>query len=150
MEAMTITTFEKDFRVHSRFNHAGRAPFAGDHGVIAQMPEEIIVEILRTALDLPLAQNVKTFRIEDKNPARSFSSSRSEGTYKNAVRATVDGVRTAVTGARRQYFRFNDLDDLRVARIRLGVNDVDSRRANAGDDQVTPLGMRMRREWTEA
>src|SRR5260370_13409359 len=62
----------------------------------------------------------------------------------------MDGVGPAISRARCQRFRFNDLDDLRLSRIRLGIDHMDSRGANARHNQITPFGMGMRSEWTQA
>src|SRR5579872_2157557 len=56
----------------------------------------------------------------------------------------------AVSSAQGESLRLNDLDDLRLARIGLGIHDMDARGANAGDDEITPLRVRMRSEGTQA
>lgn len=41
-------------------------------------------------------------------------------------------------------FRLDDLEDFQVARIWLGLDDIDARRTQSGHDEITPLDMRMR------
>src|SRR5215471_8700179 len=97
MKVMTVTTLEQNFRIHSRLNHARRTPLAGDHGVVTQMPEEVVVKILGTALDLPLAEDIKTLRIEDEDTARAFAIGRSQGADEDAVRTAMDRMRAAIS-----------------------------------------------------
>ena len=53
-------------------------------------------------------------------------------------------VRGCVSGARGQRLRLNHLHDLRIARIRLGVDDMDARRVDARHHQVAAFHMGMR------
>src|ERR1700722_6150920 len=58
-------------------------------------------------------------------------------------------MRPAVTGAFRKHLRLNYLDDLWFPRVRLCINNMDARRLDAGNDQISPLGMWMRHIRTE-
>src|SRR6059058_1503224 len=42
-----------------------RAPLAGDHCVVAEMPPYIVTELLRPAIDLPAAERLETLLIHD-------------------------------------------------------------------------------------
>src|SRR6266536_5143887 len=48
-------------------------------------------------------------------------------------------------GAGEDFFRLNDLRNLRLTWIGFSVEDVNARRAEARYDQITPLDVRMRR-----
>ena len=62
----------------------------------------------------------------------------------------MDRVRARVAGLLGDLLRLDHLDDLRVARVGLGVEDVDARGAQARHDEVAPLDVRMRRVRAEA
>jgi hypothetical protein len=49
----------------------------------------------------------------------------------------------AVAGLGRQFVGLDGLDDGGLGRVRLGVDDVDARRAQAGDDEVPAFGVFM-------
>ncbi len=110
-----------------------------------EVPPEIVGKILRAAVDFPAAENVERIVVEDENAARAVAGNGADGVDINAVGAAVDGVNAGITRARSDFFRLNDFDDLRLARIGLDVEDVDTRRAKAGDDEIAALDVRMRR-----
>ena len=56
MKRMAILAGKKQFPIHAVFHHGGSAPFARDHGVVTEVPPEIIREILRAAVDFPWSQ----------------------------------------------------------------------------------------------
>ena len=59
-------------------------------------------------------------------------------------------VRRCVSGPRDELFRLDHLHDFRLAGIRLGIEDMDARRADARHDQVTALHVGMRSVRAEA
>ena len=54
-------------------DHVGRAPFAGDRDVLAEVPPEVVSEILRAAIDLPPAEHVEALVIEQEDSARAVA-----------------------------------------------------------------------------
>jgi hypothetical protein len=68
---VTVAAFQQNLRVHSFLHHAGRSPFAADHAVECQMSPEIVRQELRTAIQLPFPQDIKTIVIHDENSTRT-------------------------------------------------------------------------------
>src|SRR5580704_15768806 len=147
---MAIPTLQQNLGVHSRFDHTRRAPFAGNQRVVSQMPPEVIAEILRPAIDFPLPENIEAVRVQHEYASGSLPVRCTERAEENPVRATMDGVWAAISGTGSDRLRFNDLDDFRFAWIGLRIDDVNSGRADAGHDQIAPLGMGMRRVRAQA
>ena len=108
------------------------------------MPPEVICQLLGSAIDFPAAQNVKIKVVQDKNSPRSLSARGAECAYVDAFRAAMDCVWTGIAGSGKDFFRFDNLYDFRAPRVRLRVDNVDSRRAQSGDDQVPSLKVGMR------
>ena len=141
---------EQDFRHEPVLERVGRAPFAGDHRVVAEMPPGVIGELLRPAVDLPAAERLEGLVVHEKNAAGRLALGVAERRDVDALRAAMDRVRARVAGLFGDLLRLDHLDDLRVPRIGLGVEDVDARRAQPRHDQIAPLDMRMRRVRAEA
>src|SRR6266699_1660443 len=142
---MAVFAAEKQLRLQSTFDHVRRAPLATQQGVETQMPPEIVMKKLRSTVHFPLAQNVERFAIEHENAARAVTIGRSECANINAFRATVNRVRTRIISARKDFFRFDHFDYLRLSRIRLGVDNVNARRAEPRYNQIAAFDVRMRR-----
>ncbi len=145
VQLVTVAALQQNFRIHALVHHVGRAPLAGDYGVEAQVPPEIVGQLLRAAVQFPLAHDVEAVLIHHEDSAGTVAVGRAEGARVNSLRPAMNRVRRGVAGARRQRFRLNHFDDLRLARIGLGVDDMNARRIDAGNDQIAPLDMRMRR-----
>src|SRR5260370_11379208 len=112
--------------------------------VVAEVPPEVVGEILRPAVELPAAADLEGVVVDDEDAARPIAGYRAERADVDPIRSAMAGVWAAVARAVRDFLRFDRLDDARRARIRLGVDDVDPRRADAGGQQVTALDMGMR------
>src|SRR5579862_860393 len=109
------------------------------------MPPEVIGQILRTTFDLPFSQNLKTLRIDYEDAPGTVSARRTERAHENSAGSAVHGMRFAVSRARCERLRVDHPDDFRLTRIGLRIDDVDSRRTNARNDQVAALRVRVRR-----
>src|SRR5262249_52138189 len=59
MELVTIFAVEQQIRHQAVLDHVGCSPFTRHHGVIPQVPGEIVSEVLRSAIHLPLAEHVE-------------------------------------------------------------------------------------------
>src|SRR4029078_8238032 len=92
MQPPAILTAEQDFRHQTVLEGIRGAPFAGDHGVMAEMPPEIIGELLRSAIHLPLAEHIEAFRVEQEDAAGFFALRIAERVDVNAFRSAMDGV----------------------------------------------------------
>ena len=135
---------EQHLRHEPVLEGVGRAPFAGHHGVVAEMPPGVIGELLRPAIDLPAAERLEALVIHDEDAARRLAVLVAERRHIDAARPAMDGVRARIAGLLGDLLRLDHLDDLRVARIGLGVEDVDARGAQARNHQIAPLHVRMR------
>src|SRR5947208_13285252 len=109
------------------------------------MPPEIVMQKLWAPTHLPLTQDFERFTIEHENTARAVAIGCSKRANVNPFRAAMNRVRTRITRACKNLFRFNHLNDLRFSRIRFDVNDVNTRRANPGHNQVAALDVRVGR-----
>src|SRR5215469_17043222 len=147
---MPVASLEENLGVDTGLDHSRRSPFAGDQGVVAKVPPEIVMKKLRTAINFPFAQDVETFRIENENAARSIAGRRAESADKDSVWSTMNGVRATVAGTGRDGFGLNHFHDFGIARIRLGVDDVDARGTDPRNDQITTLDVGMRSVGTQA
>ena len=125
-------------------HHVGRAPFAGDESVESQVPPEIISEFLRATIQLPLPEDIEALVIHHENSAGTVAVRSSQRAHKDSVGTAMNRVRGCVSRACGQRLRLNHLHDLRVARIGLGIDDMDARRVDARHDQVAAFHMRMR------
>src|SRR5579872_251472 len=114
MERMAVFAAEQQVRLYAMLNHVWRTPFAGNRNVVAQMPPEIVGEILRAAIHFPAAQHVEAFMIEEEQPSRTFALGSAKGANVDRVGAAMNGMRTAVAGACGEFFRFDYFDDLRI------------------------------------
>ena len=73
----------------------------------------------------------------------------SERANVNGLRTAVNRMRTRIIGARKNFLRLDDFDDLWFPRIGFCIDDVNTRRADTWHDQVTTFDVRMRRIRTE-
>src|ERR1700692_3272605 len=78
MERMAIASLQENFRIDPGFDHVGRAPLTGDQRVMPKMPPEIIGKILRSPLDLPLAQNFEAVGVKDEDASGAFTTRSAE------------------------------------------------------------------------
>src|SRR3712207_4262528 len=124
VQPATIPALQEYLGVEPAFDHVRRAPLAGDHGVVAQVPPEIVGEVLRTALDLPAPKGLKALVIHDEDTARALPVGGTKSTHVDALRTAVYGVGAAVARAAVQLVGFDHLDDARLSRVGLGVDDV--------------------------
>ena len=53
MQAAAVFRAEQDLRHQALLERIGRAPFAGDQGVVAEVPPGIVGKLLLAAIDLP-------------------------------------------------------------------------------------------------
>ena len=80
----------------------GRAPLAGDHGVVAEVPPEVVGQLLRPAVDLPAAEHVEALVVDQEDAARRLALGVAERADVDALGPAMDGVRPAVAGLARR------------------------------------------------
>src|SRR5262245_65644451 len=64
---------EQDFRNQAVLESIRCAPLARHQGVVTEMPPRIISEVLRAAVDLPLAAHVEGLVIHHEHAARALA-----------------------------------------------------------------------------
>jgi hypothetical protein len=124
-----------------------QSPLARHHIVARQVPPEIIVQFLRTAIDFPSSEDIERLAIHDEDAGRSLGTilaSAAEGTDIDAFRPAVDRVGPRVTGLLEDLLRLDDPVNLRLGGIRFGINDVNPGGPDTGDDEVAALEERVR------
>src|SRR5881394_330547 len=109
------------------------------------MPPEIVMQKLRTPIHLPLTQNVERFAIEHENASGAIAIGRAKRANVNAFWSTVNRMRTRIVSPGEDFVRLNHFDYLGFSRIRLCINDVNARRAQARHNQVPALYVWVRR-----
>ena len=72
VQAVAVLAVEQQLGLHPGLDHVRRAPLAGDHRVVAEVPPEVVVQVLLAAVDLPAAEHVEGVVVEheDRRPAR--------------------------------------------------------------------------------
>src|SRR5262245_46568285 len=63
MEAMAVLVPEQVFRDNSVLKLRRQRPLARHHVVARQVPPEVVVQVLRSAIDLPAPKNIKGLAI---------------------------------------------------------------------------------------
>src|SRR5438034_3671546 len=145
MDLMSILATEGHVWLPAMFAHVRCAPFATQQGIEPQMPPKIVLQKLRAAVHLPLAQDLERLAIEHENTSRPVAIGSSKRADINTFRSTVNRVRTRIISTCKNFFRFDYFDDLRFSRIGLRVDNVNARRAQSRHDKVTAFNVRMRR-----
>jgi hypothetical protein len=149
VQPVAVLVAEQELRVHARLDHVRRAPLAGDHAVVAEVPPEVVGELLRAAVALPCALDLERVVVEDEDAAGTVAIRVAEGVHVDAVRAAVHGVRAAVAGLLRDLLGLDRPDDSRLERVALRVQHIHARGAQSRHDQVAPLHVRVRHPGTE-
>ena len=93
----------------------------------------------------PLALQLERVRVHQENATGAVSAGRSECASIDAVWPAMNRMGRGVAGLLDELFGLDHLHDLRLLGVRLGIEDVDPRRPDAGYDQVAALHVRMRR-----
>src|SRR5262249_25057886 len=148
MNAAPIFATEENLRFQPFLKHVGSPPFAGDHRVVTEMPPEVIGQVLWSPVHFPLSKRLEGFTIDQEDASWPASLWRPQSADIDAFRPTMNGMGPGVAGAFHDFFRLDDLDDFGFAGIRFGIEDVNTRRAQPGHNQVTPLDVRIRSVWT--
>ena len=143
VEVVAELAAEQVLGVEAVLEHRRRGPFGGDHGVVVQVPPAVVGEELVAAVVLPGADDVEGVVVEQGDPARAVVAvGAAEVEQEDAAGAAVDGVGPGVAGLGGQLLGGDLVDHLGVAGVGLGVQHIDPRGADAGDDQVAPLQRR--------
>src|SRR5215208_1022254 len=89
VQAMSVLTIEQQLGLNATADHVRRTPLAADQRVVAEVPPEVVVQVLLAPLDLPAAAHIEGVVVEDEDPTRPLAVGRAEGDDVDAVRTTV-------------------------------------------------------------
>ena len=149
MEGVAVLACQQQLGVQAILHHVGRPPLAREHCVVSQVPGEVVGQVLRTALLLPTALEVEGLVVEHEDPAGSAAVHGAERVDVDAVGPAMHGMRRAVAGGGLHGVARDGADQLRPARVGLGVDDVDPRRVRPRHHQVAALDVRRTRVGAE-
>src|SRR5262245_12300380 len=142
MKGVAVLPSQQQLGIDATLDHLGRAPFAGDERVPTQMPPEVVGQKLWAAVELPLSADVERFRIEYEDPARPITLGRPDGIHVDPIRSAMRGVRPRIARTFGHLVGLDHLDNAGLLRF-LGVDDVNARGSQPGDDEVAALDVRM-------
>src|ERR1041384_8839697 len=71
VEAMAVLLAEQQLRDHAALDHLRRAPLARQQGVVAEVPPEVVGEVLRPAIALPAAAAVEALAVGEEEIGRA-------------------------------------------------------------------------------
>ena len=100
MEMVAVFVREQVFRNDAVLELRRQPPFARHHVVARQVPPEIVMQLLRSAVDLPTAEDLERFAIHDEDaggPCAIFAAA--------AKRADVNPFRPTMNGMGRENSR---------------------------------------------
>src|SRR5438552_14893756 len=149
VDLVAVLAGKQDLGVDAALDHLGRAPLARDRGVVTEVPPEVVGELLRSAVDLPSALDRESVVVDHEDSTGRVAVRIAERTDVDPIGTAVDCVRPAVAGAVGNLLGLDRVDELRLLRIGLDVEDVDARRAKARHQQVPALEMRVRSVGTQ-
>ena len=143
VQLVAVLVAQQQLADQAVLDHVRRAPLGRDDRAEVEVPPEVVGQLLRAAVVLPRALDREVVVVEQEDAARAVALGVAERRDVDPVRPAVDRVRARVAGLGGDLVLADRLDDLRVAA--LGVDDVDVRGAQARDEQVAALDVRMRR-----
>jgi hypothetical protein len=115
-----------------------------------EMPPRVVGELLRSAVDFPASKRLERLVIHHEDAAWCLAILVAERRDVDAAGAAMDGVRSRIAGLLGDLFRLDRLDQRRLARVGLGIEDVDTRGAQSRHHQIAPLHVRMGRVGAQA
>src|SRR6516165_8058794 len=144
MQLVAVLPSEQQLGHEAVLEHIRRAPLAGHHGVVSEMPPHVIGEFLWSAINLPSTEQIKSLMIHQQDAAGGLSFGVTERADIDPVRSAMDSVRTGVPRAIGDLGRLDELDDFWVLGVGLRIEDINARRTKAGHDQIPAFDVRMR------
>src|SRR5215216_5668477 len=140
VQVVTKAAPQQVLGVEAVLEHGRCAPFGGDDSVVVEVPPDVVGEELLAAVALPGPDDVEAVVVEQGDPAGAVVAvGPAEGGKEDGAGPAVDGVGPGVAGLGGQLLGW-DLPDHRGGQgIGPGVQHVDPRGADAGDDQVAAL-----------
>src|SRR3984893_1541167 len=142
MNSMTVLVREQIFRDDPVLELRRQRPFTCHHVVARQVPPEIIMQVLWSAIDLPAAEDIERLAVHDEHarwPIGAILAAAAERADVYAFRTAMNRVGPRITGLLEDLLWLDDLVNFCLGGIGLRVNDINARGADPGDDQVTAL-----------
>ena len=102
VQAAAVFRAEQDLGDEAVLERVGRAPFARDQRVVAEVPPRVIGEVLRPAIDLPVAAHVEGLVVHQEDAARRLAFAIAERRDVDALRAAMHRVRPRIAGLARR------------------------------------------------
>src|SRR5689334_9853366 len=94
------------------------------------------------AIELPPSEHLECLAIHDEDAGRSVGTvlaATAERRDVNAFRPAMNGVWPRVSRLPEDFLRLDDLVDRCLGGVRLGIDDVDAGRPQAGNDEIAAL-----------
>ncbi len=140
VEVVAEALAEQVLGVQPVLDHRRRRPLRGHRDVLVQVPPDVVGEVLIAAVALPGAGDLEGVVVDQRHPAGPVAvAGGAEVRHEDAAGPAVDGVRARVAGLLGELLGLDRPDDVRLAGIGLGVEDVGARRADPRHDQVAAL-----------
>src|ERR1700716_3724545 len=96
---MTVSAIQKMIGLQPLFYPVRSTPFAADQCVMAQMPPEIVRQLLRSTIDFPASEHVEVIMINKEDSAWSGPIGCAKRADINTFRTAVNCMRPGITGA---------------------------------------------------
>ena len=152
VDPMAILVGEEILRHDPVLELRWQCPLACHHVIAWQVPPEVIVQGLRTTIDLPTSQDLECLAVHDEDAGRSIGTilaAATESADVDTFGPAVDRVRPRVTGLPEDLLRLDDFVNLGLGRIRFDVDDVNPRGPHARNDKVAALEECVPGEWRQ-
>ena len=121
-------------------DHRRCRPLRCDHGVVLQMPPDVVRQELRSPVQLPRFDDLERVVVDQRDAAGTFGAvDATQRRHEDAAGSAVHRVRARVSGLGCKLTGLDRVRHHRLARVGLGVEDIGVRRANARDEQVATL-----------
>src|SRR5262245_24228977 len=114
MDPMAILVREQIFRNDPVLELRRQPPFTCYHVVARQVPPEIVVQVLGSAINLPAAKDVKRLAVHNEHargPVGAIFTAAAERADVDAFRTTMNGVGPRVTGLLKHIVERDDVLD---------------------------------------
>jgi hypothetical protein len=126
VQATAIFAAEQNLGYQAILERVRRAPFAGHHRVVAEVPPGIVAELLRPTIDLPASERLEALVVHHENTTGCLAVLVAECGDVDAAGSAMDGMGSGVAGLFRDLLRLDHLHDPGRARIGLGIQNVDA------------------------
>ena len=146
VDPMAILVREEILRHDPILELRRQRPLARHHVIAWQIPPEVIVQRLRTTIDLPPSEDIECLAVNDEDAGRSIGTILASATERadiDTFRSAVHGVGPRVAGLFEDFLGLDNLVNLRLGGIRFCINDVNPGGPDPGNDEVTAFEERV-------